>query len=69
MNLCFAPQISEHCPYRRPGRLIENLTRFNRPGVESIFTPSPGTVHECSTSVVFTIIRIDEVMGSTIRLS
>lgn len=26
INLWFAPQISEHCPYRIPGRLIENLT-------------------------------------------
>jgi hypothetical protein len=46
MDLWFAPQISEHCPYRRPGRLIENLTWFSRPGVASVFTPSLGTVHE-----------------------
>ena len=26
INLWFAPQISEHCPYNRPGRLIVNLT-------------------------------------------
>jgi hypothetical protein len=26
INLWFAPQISEHCPYSNPGRLIENLT-------------------------------------------
>jgi len=68
MNLWFAPQISEHCPCRRPGRLIENLTWFNRPGVASVFTPSPGTVHECSTSAAVTIIRIGEFMGSMIRL-
>jgi hypothetical protein len=42
MNLWFAPQISEHCPYSRPGRLIDNLTRFNRPGVASVLTPSLG---------------------------
>jgi hypothetical protein len=39
MNLWFVPQISEHCPYRKPDRLIENLTWFNRPGVASVFTP------------------------------
>jgi hypothetical protein len=67
MNLRFAPQISEHCPYSRPGRLIENLTWFSRPGVTSVFTPSLGTVHECNTSAAVTIIRIDEFIGSTPR--
>jgi len=69
INLWFAPQISEHCPYRIPGRLIENLTWFSRPGVASVFTPSLGTVHECSTSAAVTIIRVGEFIGSTIRLS
>ena len=32
----------------------------------SVFTPSPGTVQECSA---VTIIRIGEFIGSTIRLS
>ena len=58
MNLWFAPQISEHCPYRRPGRLIENLIWFSRPGVASVFTPNLSTVHECNTSAAVTIIRI-----------
>ncbi len=35
----------------------------------SVFTPSLGTVHECSTSAAVTIIRIGEFIGSTIRLS
>jgi hypothetical protein len=69
MNLRFAPQISEHCPYRTPGRLIENLNWFKRPGVASVFTPSLGTVHECTTSADVTIIRIGDFIGSTTRLS
>jgi hypothetical protein len=47
MSLWFVPQISEHCPYRRPGRLIENLTWFSLPGVASVFTPSLGTSSWC----------------------
>jgi hypothetical protein len=58
MNLWFAPQVSEHSPYRRPGRLIENLTWFSRPGVASVFTPNLGNVHECNTFAAGTIIRI-----------
>ena len=58
MNLWFAPQISEHCPYSRPGRLIENLTWFSRPGVTSVFTPSLGTGHGCNISAAVAIIRI-----------
>jgi len=45
MNLWFAPQISERCPYSWPGRLTENLTWFSRPSVAFVFTPSLGTVH------------------------
>jgi hypothetical protein len=37
INLWFAPQISERCPYNRPGRLIENLTWFSRLCVASVF--------------------------------
>ena len=69
MNLWFAPQISEHCPYNSPGRLIVNLAWFSRPGVASVFTPRLGTVHECNTSAAVTIIRIGEFIGSTIWLS
>lgn len=69
INLWFAPQISEHCPYNNPGRLIENLIWFSRPGVASVFTPSLGTVHECNTSAAVTISRIGEFIGRTTRLS
>jgi len=69
INLWCAPQISEHYPYRRPGRLIENLTWFYRPGVASVFTQSLGIVQECSTSAAVTISRTGEFIGSTIRLS
>jgi hypothetical protein len=69
MNLWFAPQISEHCPYKTPGRLIENLVWFSRPGVASVFTPSLGIAHECRTSAAVTIARIGEFIGITIRLS
>jgi hypothetical protein len=64
MNLWFAPHISEHCPYRMPGQLIENLTWFSRPGVVSVFTPSLGTVLLCKTSAAVTIIRMGEFICS-----
>jgi hypothetical protein len=67
MNLWFAPQISEHCPYRRTGRLIENLTWFSCPGVASVFNSNLGTVHKCNTSAVVMIIRIGEFIGSTTK--
>jgi hypothetical protein len=51
------------------GRLIDNLTWFNRPGMASVFTPSLGTVHECNISAAVTIIRIGEFIGNTTRLS
>ena len=44
INLWFAPQISEHCPKKTPGRCLMNLTWFNRPGTASAFTPKEGTV-------------------------
>jgi len=69
MNLWFAPQISEHCPYRITGRLTEDLVWFSRPGVACAFIPSLGIVHVCSTYVVVTIIQVGEFMGRTIGLS
>lgn len=69
MKLWFVPQISEHCPKNNPGRLINILVWFNRPGVASIFTPKDGTVHECKTSAAETIIRTCVLIGKTIRLS
>lgn len=35
----------------------------------SVFTPNLGTVQECRTSAAVTIIRVGELIGSTIRLS
>jgi hypothetical protein len=46
INLWFAPQISEHCPYSSLDRVGVKLTWFKRPGVASILTPSEGIVHE-----------------------
>jgi len=46
MNLWFAPQISEHCPYRRPGRLTENLIWLSRPGVASYLKPASSDIGE-----------------------
>jgi len=37
--------------------------------VASVFTPSLGTVQECSTSAAVTISRTGEFIGKTIRLS
>ena len=68
MNLWLAPQISEHCAHSRPGRLIENLIWFSRPGVVSDITPSLGAVHECNTSAAVMVIRIGEFIYSTTRL-
>lgn len=46
MNLWPAPQISEHCPIKTPGRLIKIIIWLIRPGMASDFTPKDGIVHE-----------------------
>lgn len=69
MNLWFAPQISEHWPYKRPVRLILKLVWFKRPGVPSIFTPREGIVQEWITSAEVTISRTWVIKGIVIRLS
>ena len=69
IKLWFAPQISEHWPKNNPGRLIKKFNWFNRPGVASTLTPNEGTVHEWSTSVAVTKIRIWLFIGRTTRLS
>merc|ERR1712141_437153 len=43
---CCLPQISEHCPYKTPGRSLIKLTWFTRPGIASAFTPKEGIVQE-----------------------
>lgn len=69
INLWFAPQISEHCPYNSPGRLIIMFLWFIRPGVASFFTPKLGIVHEWITSNDEMSIRIWVFMGNTNLLS
>ena len=69
IKLWFAPQISEHCPYIIPGRLIENISWLSRPGTASAFTPKVGTVHEWITSVADVMTRICEFKGNTTLLS
>lgn len=65
MNLCPAPQISEHCPMSILGRLTISITWFIRPGVASALTPKEGMVHECKTSFDVMIIRVGVWMGIT----
>lgn len=63
------PQISEHCPKNNPGRFINNIDWFKRPGVESILIPRDGTVHEWITSIDEVRIRIGKLNGKIQRLS
>lgn len=42
---------------------------FRRPGMASVFNPSEGTAHECSTSSDEISMRIGSSMGRTTRLS
>lgn len=58
INLWLAPQISEHCPKKIPGRLEKKLIWLRRPGVASTLIPSLGTVQEWSTSAAVISIRI-----------
>lgn len=65
MNLCPAPQISEHCPIKVLGRLIMSIIWFIRPGVASALTPKEGMVQECKTSFDVIIIRVGVWIGIT----
>lgn len=58
INLWLIPQISEHWPKYTPGRCINNIDWFNRPGVESILIPREGIVQAWITSSDEVIIRI-----------
>lgn len=69
INLWFAPQISEHCPKNKPGRVVKKLTWFRRPGTASAFTPKAGTVHAWRTSAAEISTRIWVIRGITVRLS
>lgn len=69
IKLWLAPQISEHCPKKTPGRPIMKVVWFSRPGTASTFTPKAGTVQECRTSSAEIRSRTGDSMGATIRLS
>lgn len=69
IKLWLIPQISEHWPKNNPGRLINIIDWFNRPGVESILIPKEGTVHAWITSNDEVIRRIGKLNGITHRLS
>jgi len=69
INLWLAPQISEHWPKKRPGRVEKKLVWFSRPGTASALMPRLGTVQACNTSAAEISIRIWERKGITVRLS
>jgi len=69
INLWVMPQISEHWPKNSPGRFINNMVWFRRPGVESILIPREGTVHAWITSIEVVKIRIGILKGKIHRLS
>ena len=58
INLCPAPQISEHCPIIILGWLIKIEIWLIRPGVASALTPKDGMVHEWITSLEVINIRV-----------
>lgn len=69
INLWLIPQISEHWPKYKPGRFINNMVWFKRPGVESILIPREGTVHAWITSNEVVKIRMGNLNGRIHRLS
>lgn len=69
IKLWFAPQISEHCPYANPDRLIKVEVWFNRPGTASTLTPNDGIVQEWITSWDVINRRTWVLNGKITRLS
>lgn len=69
INLWLAPQISEHWPYKIPGRRQYMLSWLSRPGIASTLIPREGIVHEWITSAADTKSRIWVLKGTTVRLS
>lgn len=69
IKLWLVPQISEHCPKNKPGRLIRKLAWFSRPGVASALIPKEGIVQAWITSVAVIKIRILVFKGIITRLS
>lgn len=69
MNLWLIPQISEHCPKNIPGRFINKLIWFIRPGIASILIANLGIVHEWITSSDEINNRILYLYGIIVLLS
>jgi len=69
INLWFAPQISEHCPKKRPGKEEWMNVWFKRPGVASTLTPILGRAHAWRTSLEPTSTRVDTFIGRITLLS
>lgn len=66
---CKTPHISEHCPYRCPGRSIITDAWFKRPGHASNFKDKLGSAQSCNTSAAVTINRTCVSIGSNKGLS
>lgn len=69
IKLWLDPQISEHCPKYKPGRVASRVVWFKRPGIASVFNPREGTAQECKTSSDEISIRIVSSAGKITRLS
>lgn len=69
INLWLIPQISEHWPKNKPGRFINRLIWFMRPGIASILIASLGIVHEWITSSEEINNRILNLYGIIVLLS
>jgi len=63
------PQISEHCPKYIPGRFINKLIWFIRPGIASILIANLGMVQEWITSLDEINSRILNLNGMIVLLS
>lgn len=69
INLWLIPQISEHWPKNIPGRFINRLIWFIRPGIASILIARLGIVHEWITSSDEINSRILNLNGRIVLLS
>ena len=69
INLWLIPQISEHWPKYIPGRFINRLIWFIRPGIASILIASLGIVQEWITSSDEINNRILNLNGKIVLLS
>lgn len=69
IKLWLIPQISEHWPKNIPGRFINKLIWFIRPGIASILIAKLGIVHEWITSSEEIKSRIFNLKGIIVLLS